>query len=96
MIKIACDKRTTNSCDKIISWNDYTKEKLIENLRRCDWTCFEMYNIEQKLNMLRSNLQTAVMPLLKRVTIKTESKPKKWFDDELASVKHHKLIAYSE
>lgn len=79
----------------VLSWSVYSKEQLIRNLRNCEWSCFSFMNIDNKLEILRSNLISSVIPLTKYVKINTDIKPKKWFDSELKAMKSTKIDKYN-
>lgn len=66
------------------------KFDLVENLRSCDWSNFEQVNIDYNLNIVRKNILLSVSSLVKSVTIKNTSKPKKWFDNVLKVLKQEK------
>lgn len=89
-IKIEGEKTETHSYGHVLSWSNYNKIDLIENLRSCDWSNFEQVNIDYKLNILRENILSSVSSLVKSVTIKNTLKPKKWFDNELKVLKQEK------
>lgn len=66
------DCKNEEFLDKInvLSWKNYTKEKLIDNLRGCEWAAFYSSNINDKVRILRENLLNSVMPLVNNVEIK--------------------------
>lgn len=78
-IDIMSDSQNIVECEKVMSWRNYTKESMIENLRKCEWTNFSNSDIDAKVNLLRNNLKTAVAPLIKEVKINLNMRPKKWF-----------------
>lgn len=75
------------SDEYVMSWNEYSKDKLIRNLRNCDWSLFNLVNIDKKLQILRENLLNSVIPLTKYVLINNAMKPRRWFDSELKLMK---------
>lgn len=66
----------------VISWKNYTKDKLIDNLSKCDWSKFCTSDIDDKVQLLRENLVSAVVPLTHKIHIKNNIAPKKWFDTD--------------
>lgn len=78
----------------MLSWREYNKECLIENLRNCDWSHFYDSNMNEKLDLIRSNLTGAVSPMVKKVKIKTNTHPKKWFDGDLMHLKKERDDIY--
>lgn len=80
----------------VLSWSKYSKEQLLNNLSLCDWSNFNMFNINERLNLLRDNMTISVLPMIKRIKIKNTVIDKSWFDDELKTIKHEKVGAYIE
>lgn len=78
----------------IISWQNYNKDKLLNNLRDKNWHHFTNLNINEKITLLRQNIMSAVNPLIKQIQIKNNIKPKPWFDYELKNLKNEKISAY--
>lgn len=94
-------KITINTCEKgtperVLSWSNYDKYQMIANLMKCDWSTFNVSCIDNKLDILRSNLEWSVSPLTKIVQINNVMKPKKWFDPELRSMKFSKTNKYNK
>lgn len=54
----------------VISWKNYTKDKLIDNLGKCNWSKFYTSDIDDKVKLLRENLISAVIPLTHKIHIK--------------------------
>lgn len=84
---IECDEPNSHNGEMVLSWKNYSKENLVNNLRNCDWANFYTNDIDSKLKLLRDNITQSVAPLTKYVMINNESKPNKWYDDELANLK---------
>lgn len=78
----------------VISWKNYTKERLLLNLSKCDWSLFHSLSLNDKITLNRMNLMTAVIPLTNTVRIKNNIKPKPWFDDDLKNLKIEKINKY--
>lgn len=87
-------KKTTQKMKEIISWKSYNKDQLIENLRKCEWNNFYTANLNGKVEIIRANLNDSVMPMLKKVVIKNNIQPKKWFDEELLTTKREKINSH--
>lgn len=67
VLNVLCDKKIDYSLEHtVISWRDYTKEKLVNNLRHCEWNNFLNMNLNEKILKLRNNLEKAVQPLIKK------------------------------
>lgn len=81
-------------CMNIISWKNYSKDDLMTNLSRCDWSNFYAAPINDKVQIIRLNLLNSVHPLTKMVQIKNNIKPKVWFDSELSQLKIEKINSY--
>lgn len=92
-IVIKCDKQNENRSESVLSWKNYSKEQLICNLRKCDWSYFYTTNINNKVNILRNNIRNSVLPQINRVSINSEAKPNKWYDDDLTMLKQEKWQA---
>lgn len=88
------DLMNKNKKLSIISWRNYSKESLIENLRKCNWSGFDEMDINSKLKLLRENLVNSVRPLTSKIEIKNDVKPKKWFDEETRTKKKEKIEKY--
>lgn len=71
------------------------KQQLIENLRKENWHDFGNMNSTEKTMMMKSNLERAVSPMIKNVTIRTISNAKKWFDEELNTLKREEIIKHN-
>lgn len=90
--------KTVNVKKTILSWKNYDKDKLIFNLRNCDWSNLfkNNFNISDKINISRNNLTVSVNPLINEVQINDKIKPTKWFDSELSVLKKERDIKYNE
>lgn len=95
MINIKITKNITNKIKQIWSWREYSKEMLINNLRNCKWA--ELQNnteIEEKIKIMRHNLESSVAPMVKKIKINIKMKNKKWFDEEAKIAKIKKNDSY--
>lgn len=91
-IKINCDINKENTKpQEVLSWKQYNKDDLIENLRKCEWGVFYNANLNDKVEILKTNLSNAVAHMLNNVIIKNDIQPKKWFDDVLINLKREKI-----
>lgn len=54
----------------VISWKKYSKDSLLSNLRKCNWTHFETLDVNKKLALIKTNLLGAVVPLTKELKIR--------------------------
>lgn len=93
-IVIENNEHENDECEYFLSWKDYNKDDLIDNLRKCDWSLFEQSDIDIKLKILRDNLINSVTPLTKYVQLNNKIKPKKWFDNQLRAIKERKILNY--
>lgn len=75
----------------VYSWKYYNKKQLIDNLRNSEWQNFEILNLDEKINLLKTNLENSVKPMLQLVTIRDRINPKRWFDTELKELKEKKI-----
>ena len=80
---------------KIISWKNYSKAKLIDNLRMSNWKLYETMNVEDKLNCIRENLLKSVKKITNVIDKKNRINVKKWFDSELKNLKQKKIEKYN-
>lgn len=79
----------------VMSWSNYNKHTLVNNLRNCVWSNNETMNIERKVETLNDNIVASVTPMINYVMINSDSKPKKWFDNELKELKRNKIAKYN-
>lgn len=70
-----------------ISWNQYNREQLLDNLRNKIWFNFANLNIDGKLDLIRQNLFVSVAPMIKNVVIQENAMKLSWFDEELKLLK---------
>lgn len=91
-LQIVCDKTEISSSVNILSWKMYSKECLVKNLRKCDWSNFYSSDINIKLKILRDNLHVSVEPLVSSIVINNQIPPKKWYDNDLKKLKQSKMI----
>lgn len=91
-----CDKQMECATEKVLSWKNYSKIDLIDNIRKCDWSRFYSCDINKKVELINKNLTKSVAPLTKQVIINSNLKPKKWFDSELSQMKREKIAKYKE
>lgn len=91
-----CDKQMECATEKVLSWKNYSKIDLIDNIRKCDWSRFYSCDINKKVELINKNLTKSVAPLTKQVIINSNLKPKKWFDSELCQMKKEKIAKYKE
>lgn len=93
MLKMVKNNESKPVKNDIISWKQYTKENLINNLRNCDWSRFYNIPLDAKVQLIRDNLFNSVYPLTKIVQIRNNIKPKPWFNDEIKQLKCKNSIA---
>lgn len=58
------EKRDFSKKQIVISWKNYSKDQLIENLRKLNWYNFEMLELHDMINVTRQNLELAVKPIV--------------------------------
>lgn len=91
-----CSEPKNKNSKTVLSWKNYAKEKLIDNLRNCEWSLFCTHDIQNKVKLLRDNVKKSVIPLTKYVQINYESKPNKWYDNEISQLKDDKWQSTSQ
>lgn len=91
LIKFLNKERCENRQREILSWRNYNKEKLIDNLRKCSWNSFDCLSIDSKIVLLRENLYNATETLVKRIKTKSNIKKKPWFNRNLMEMKRKKV-----
>lgn len=92
-IEIDSEKRNFNEKKMVISWREYNKERLLINLMRENWN-FESMQLDEMVDLLRSNVENSVKPLLKNVVIRSNTNNKSWFDEQLMVMKKERDDKY--
>lgn len=95
-ITVKCEKRQKIMKKMRICWKNYTKIKLIENIRTNDWSHFYSLSLNDKVKMLREKLFDAVYTLTEMKEIKCKVKNHIWFDEQLKNMKKRKVDKYME
>lgn len=90
IIEVISEKNSVNNIKEILSWKEYSKYKLIENLRNSSWYFFDGLPLESKVVMLRENLHAATAPSINRVKLKHRINKKAWFTNDLKELKTKK------
>lgn len=87
-------KEVDKSRSRVLSWKNYSKENLMEGIRNCEWTWFNKFNLDEKVDCMYNNVVKAVTPLVKWVKIKNNFKPNEWFDKEVKEIRGEKAGLY--
>lgn len=69
------------------------KTNYLRNLRKCDWFCVKLANIDNELDIPSANIIFSLKPSTKYVRNNRANKPKKWFYNELKVMKY---LIYTE
>lgn len=96
-ITIESEKNIPRSKTEVLTWRNYTKFKMIELLRKCNWSDFETGSINEKLSIIRQNMNVSINQLINKIEIiLNPSSKKRWFDKELEDLKKQKIQMYNE
>lgn len=90
------DLKITEVHETFLSWKNYSIENLIGNLRNCNRYSFEIMNVNEKIELIRSNLETSVKHMVKYVKVREKELKLNWFDSELNTIKQEKIELYNE
>ena len=80
---------------KILSWKNYNKDNLINNLRNGNFGNFSITDLNGKIEMLKNNLTNSMHNLTNEKEVKVKIM-NKWYDSELANLNREKLELYKE
>lgn len=80
--------------NNIVSWKQYSKDGLLMNLRKCDWSNFYNAPLNEKVHIIRNNIMNSVCPFTKIIQVKNTIKPKPWFNKETKQLKWEKENSY--
>ena len=86
--------KISDTPETFLSWKYYNPNDLIENLRKCQWNTFEQISIDEKIDLIRSNLLASVNPMIKNIKVREKEVKLNWFDDELQALKIEKIELY--
>lgn len=91
LVTITGNTNDNKQVNKILSWRDYSREKLISNLSKRSWSEFDKLSLETKIMKIRENIYDSTVPFTKMIRINDKIKPKKWYDSELREMKMKKI-----
>lgn len=78
----------------MISWKNYNKAAVIENLRVCNWEMDKCLDINEKIIKLRKNIEVSAMKLTEKLKLNGKIKRKKWFDENIKEMRKEKIELY--
>lgn len=86
-------KYRMRSIIKITSWEYYNNEAIINQLRLCDFSNFDRFDLDTKVLNINNNILNAMRSLTyeKEVHLKIMNK---WYDSELANMNKNKIELY--
>lgn len=93
-INVANAEKIIYKKQTVISWKNYNKIDLIENLRKTKWHDFDKMDVNEMIQLMRKNLESAAKPMIKDVVIKTNTNSKTWFDGQLMALKNERNEKY--
>lgn len=73
----------------------YSKDKLIDKLKECDWTNLSTKSVDDKAKILTERLKESMSQFIKKIEIK-ENESEKWYDEELKQQRIKRDSTYSE
>lgn len=94
-VNFKTDLTLNKTNDSFLSWKNYNNESLVENLRNENWQNFETLSIDEKIELIRTNLLSAVDPMVTTIKIKEKEMKLNWFDNELKNMKEEKIELYN-
>lgn len=95
-IKVDKNEKNNKEKTKIISWKNYNTANLLAKLAECDWSSWHNADINDRSRIVNNNLLYAVKSITNEINVKSEIRPRKWFDYELYNMKKDKIEAYNK
>lgn len=94
-IEISNDKNNDFKKTQLVnSWKNYNKDQLIDNLRNKNWSNFDDMEIDDMIDLIRKNIESAANPMIKKVEIRSDTNNKTWFDQQLKNLKQQRNEKY--